>query len=87
MAISVTIPTTAEQNAKLERIRWRLAEDGESYATVDFMVRQKLIDVLISMIAQLDHADAIDSEQAYKQAFSNATPEIRQQIKALLGMG
>jgi hypothetical protein len=86
MAISVTIPTTAVQDAKLERIRVRQNAHGENYATVDAMAKQKLIDVLLGMLGELDHDDNIAAESAYKQAFLNASPEIRAQIKALLGL-
>lgn len=84
--ISVTIPTNPTQDEKLERIRQRLAAEGTVYADVDAMARQMLIDRLTTEVANLDADDQVAEQAAYRNAYHAATPEVKAQVRALLGI-
>lgn len=84
--VSVTIPTTPTQDAKLERVRLLRNGQGEAYTSVDDMAKQHLVRILTSEVQYLDDIDAAAAETEYRNAYRNATPEVRAQIRALLGI-
>lgn len=86
MAVSVTITTTPTQDAKLERVRVLRNGQGEAYVDVNDMAKQQLVRVLTAEVQHLDDLDAAAAETEYRDAFRNATPEVKAQIRALLGL-
>ena len=86
MAINVSITTTPTQDTKLERLRLLKNGQGEDYTDVNDMAKQILISILTGEVRQLDDIDAAAALDAYRLAYLNASPDVKAQVRALLGV-
>ena len=86
MIISVSVNITEAQEAKLERIRLLRNGQGEDFADITDMAKKFMIRSLQAEQVALDLLDAAALEASYVSAFRNSTPEVKAQIRALLGV-
>lgn len=87
MAINVSIPTTAAQDAKLAKLLVRVnearaAEGKPPHATFDAYALAVIIEAVKSWVREQDGLDA----EALRTAYDNATPAQQAAARTALGL-